>query len=316
MLFYLYPETKINYNIAWDYDKYFCERWYKEAYSALLNNVNRIENPEKADFFVVPFTLFCLSFVSFKIREIEYKLTKLPFWNDGKKHIVFDFTDSPKTFYRNKNVSVFKSAFSRDNYDYLKDVSIPQFPRYRFSEEMINKYNKQKLISFKGHPRTGFNSIRDKLFEINNNEELFIKKFSNEPKDFEFKIGETFEIIPSNNEYSYLNLLFTSRFTLLPRGNGCALSYRHIEAMNVGSIPVIISDNYELPFKELIDWYSCSITVKESELNNLLDIVKSHLHREDDLKKNVKDVYAKYFSSTVKIIETAIDIYINKNIRS
>lgn len=312
MKFYLYPETKINYIIKWDYDIFFCERWYKEAYNALLNNPNRIDNPEKADFYVVPFTLYCLSFVGFNKKEINYKLSQLQYWNNGKKHIVFDFTDLPKTFYINKNVSVFKSAFSKKYYDCVKDVSIPQFPRYRFSEEIIKKYNKQKLISFKGHPRKGHNPIRDKLFRMNDNKELFIQKFSNNPKDFEFKIDKTMEIIPSNDVYSYLNLLFTSRFTLLPRGNGWALSYRHIEAMNVGSIPVIISDNYELPFSELIDWNSCSIIIKEDELDNLLEIVKSNLHCEDELRKNVKDVYDKYFSSTDKIIDTAIKIYINK----
>ena len=80
----------------------------------------------------------------------------------------------------------------------------------------------------------------------------------------------------------------------------------------MGSIPVIISDNYELPFSELIDWNSCSVRVKENELDNLLEIVKSHLYREDELRENVKNVYEKYFSSTDKIITTALKIYINK----
>ena len=312
MNYYLYPPQNIKINIKWNYDQYFFKRWYIEAYTSLLNNPNRTNNPEKADFYIVSFTLICLSFVVFNTQEIEYKLSQLPYWNNGKKHVVFDFTDFPNTFYSNKNVSIFKSAFSLKHYNLKKDVSIPQFPRYRFSDEIIDKYSKQKLVSFKGHPRKGLNPIRDKLFEMNDNKELIVKEFSNNPNDFEFKIGKTMEILPSNDKYSYLNLLFTSRFSLLPRGNGWALSYRHIEAMNVGSIPVIISDNYVLPFSELIDWNSCSIRVKENELDNLLEIVKSHLYREDELRENVKNVYEKYFSSTDKIITTALKIYINK----
>lgn len=313
MKYYLYPLQKINIGIKWDYDDFFFQRWYKEAYTSLLNNSNRTDNPDEADFYIVSFTLICLSFVGFNKQELEYKLSQLPYWNNGVKHIVFDFTDLPNTFYSNKNVSIFKSAFSVEHYDPKKDVSIPQFPRYRFPEEIINKYSleKNKLVSFKGHPRKGHNPIRDKLFEMNDNE-LMIKEFSNNPNDFEFKIGKTMEILPSNDEYSYLNLLFKSRFSLLPRGNGWALSYRHIETMNVGSIPVIISDNYALPFSELIDWDSCSIRVKENELDKLLEIVKSNLYREDELRKNVKDVYDKYFSSTDKIITTSLKIYISK----
>jgi glucuronyl/N-acetylglucosaminyl transferase EXT1 len=312
MKFYLYPLQKINVRIKWGYDKFFFDRWFKEAYTALLSNPNRTDNPEEATFYVVSFTLICLSFVGFNKQDLENKLINLPYWNDGKNNVVFDFTDLPNTFYQNKQVSVFKSAFSIKYYNSNKDVSIPQFPRYRFSKEMVKKYKKYKLVTFKGHPRKGCNPIRDKLFEMNDNNEIIIKKFSNNPNEFEFKLGKTMEIIPSYDEFSYLNLLFTSRFSLLPRGNGWALSYRHIEAMNVGSIPVIISDNYALPFSELIDWNTCSIRVRENELDNLLEIVKSNLNREDELRENVKDVYDKYFSSTNKIINTSLEIYINK----
>jgi len=312
MIFYLYPLEKINTAIKWDYDKFFFNRWFQESYKSLLNNPNRTDDPKEAQFYVVPSTLICLSFVGFNKNNINNRLKNLPYWNNGKNHVVFDFTDLPNTFYSNKNVSVFKSAFSIEYYNPKKDVSIPQFPRYRFTKEMVQKYKKDKLITFKGHPRKGHNPIRDKLFEMNGNKDLIVKEFSNNPNDFEFKLGETMEILPSDDEYSYLNLLFRSRFSLLPRGNGSALSYRHLEAMNVGSIPVIISDNYVLPFSELIDWNSCSIRVKENELDNLLEIVKSNLDREDELRENVKDVYNKYFSSTDKIITTALNVYMSK----
>jgi len=314
MKFYLYSLQNLNVRTKWDYDKFFFNRWIRESYKALLENPNRTDDPKEAQFYVVSFTLICLSFVGFNQNDLENRLQQLPYWNDGKKHVVFDFTDLPNTFYSNKNVSVFKSAFSKQYYNPNKDVSIPQFPRYRFSKELIKQYcgNKIILASFKGHPRKGHNPIRDKLFKMNDNKELVIKEFSNNPKDFEFKLGKTMEILPSTDNDSYLNLLFKSRFSLLPRGNGCALSYRHIEAMNTGSIPVIISDDYALPFSESIDWDSCSIRIKESELDNLLEIIKSNLDREDELRENVKNVYEKYFSSTIKIIDTSIKIYMDK----
>ena len=312
MKYYLYPLQKIKKKIKWDYDTFFCERWLSESYDCLLKHPDRTDNPNEANFFIVSFTLICLSFVSFDKDDIIKKVVELKYWNDGINHIVFDFTDSSKYFYSNKNISIFKSAFSIEHYDLKNDVSLPQFPRYRFTDELLSKYEKNKLVSFKGHPRNGHNPIRDKLFDMNDDNELFVKEFSNNPNDFEFKLSKDMEIIPSEDKNSYLNLLFTSRFSLLPRGHGCALSYRHIEAMNVGSIPVIISDNYALPFNELIDWNSCSIRVKENELCNLLEIIKSNLDREDELRQNVKDVYDKYFSSTEKIITTSLQIYMKK----
>ena len=312
MKFYLYPNKKINYRIKWSYDNFFLERWFKESYLTLLKHPDRTDNPNEAEFFVVSFTLICLSFVAVDRIQLNNELENLPYWNNGSNHIVFDLTDSPNTFYNNKNLSIFKSAFSIDHFDPKKDVSIPQFPRYRFTDELFCKYEKDKLVSFKGHPRKGHNPIRDKLFEMNDDNELFVKAFSNNPNDFEFKLNKDMEIIPSEDKNSYLNLLFTSRFSLLPRGNGWALSYRHIEAMNVGSIPVIISDNYALPFSELIDWDSCSIRIKENDLGNLIEIIKSNLDREDELRQNVKEIYDKYFSSTSKIIETSLQIYMDR----
>ena len=60
-MFYLYPMDEIKINIKWDYDKFFYERWINEAYNALLENPYKTNNPNEADFFVVSFTLKCLS---------------------------------------------------------------------------------------------------------------------------------------------------------------------------------------------------------------------------------------------------------------
>lgn len=315
MKFYLYPFTNIPHKIKWSYDKFFFNRWIKESILALTHNELRVDNPEDADFFIVSFTLMFLSFVSFNKNRVENELKKLKYWNNGHNHIVFDLTDLPHTFYDNKNLIVFKSAFSNKNYRKTKHVSIPQFPRYSFNEQFLKKYcyEKNKLVCFKGNPRTGKNFIRDKLFLMNDNKNFFIKEFNNDPNDFEFNIvNNVMRINVSDDEFSYLNLLFKSRFCLLPRGNGWALSYRHIESMNAGCIPVIISDCYQLPFSEKIDWNSCSIKIKEDELDNILDIIKNNLYREEELRKNIKKVFENYFSTTKKIIDTAIDIYVDK----
>ena len=71
--------------------------------------------------------------------------------------------------------------------------------------------------------------------------------------------------------YVYANIQYNLPFAVATRGarayNWAMAARRHaayIEAMNTGSIPVIISDNYVLPFNEVIDWNSCSIRIKEN----------------------------------------------------
>ena len=312
MKFYLYPMKKIPIRIKWDYDKYFYKKWVLDSYNSLLLNEHRTNEPNKADFFIVSFTLQCLSFVGFNSEYIHKQLQQLPYWNNGNNHIVFDLTDSSKSFYKNKNLSIFKSAFSSIYYNSVKDVSIPQFPRYLLSDKLISNYKKDKLVTFKGNLRPTFNKIRSKLLELNNDTDIIVKSFSNDPTEFEFKIKNDLEIIVSNNRFSYLNLLLTSRFSILPKGNGHALSYRHLEAMNVKSIPIIISDNYILPFNELIDWNSCSIIILEKDIDNLIEIINQNLYREDELRNNVSYYYNKYLSSNKKIIDTSINIFINK----
>ncbi len=111
--FYVYPLPQIPIRCKWDYDYFFAKRWITEAYQALLKYPNTVSNPDEADFFVVSFTLASLSFVYVNPLEINKLLLQLPYWNDGKKHIVFDFTDSPYPIYNNKNLSIFKSAFDK-----------------------------------------------------------------------------------------------------------------------------------------------------------------------------------------------------------
>ena len=46
-------------------------------------------------------------------------------------------------------------------------------------------------------------------------------------------------------------------------------SFRLTEVMGGGSIPVILIDNYVLPFEGLLDWSSFSIRLPEHQLTNL-----------------------------------------------
>lgn len=74
-------------------------------------------------------------------------------------------------------------------------------------------------------------------------------------------------------EDRYRNDLLTSKFALCPRGKGSS-SFRLFEAMSVGCVPIIISDEWVEP--PLIDWSSCSIRIAENQLHNIVEIISAH----------------------------------------
>jgi hypothetical protein len=64
--------------------------------------------------------------------------------------------------------------------------------------------------------------------------------------------------------HQFVELLQDSYVSLAPRGRGIA-SYRFYEAMQVGTVPLLISDIDGRPFKQWIDWDSCSYYRKDAE---------------------------------------------------
>ena len=65
-------------------------------------------------------------------------------------------------------------------------------------------------------------------------------------------------------------------FALCPRGRGAG-SIRLLEAMKMGRVPVILSDEWVYP--ERVDWRSCSITVPEREVARIPEILSQYESR-------------------------------------
>lgn len=74
----------------------------------------------------------------------------------------------------------------------------------------------------------------------------------------------------------YLDTCLKSRFVLCPRGQGTS-SIRLFEIMQMGLVPVIISDQWIPPVGP--DWESFSIRVKENQIHQLPDILARYEDR-------------------------------------
>lgn len=310
MKFYLYEEFDFQINIKWDYDNFFLKRWYDAVYHFLLSHKNKTQNPDEADYFIITPTLKVMSFTGFDLKLLKNYILKLPYLNKGK-HIVFDFSDYTIPLFNSlhNNIVHFKSAFCLNTYRPKLDINLPQFQRYFLNYDIPTIKNRKIIASFRGAPRLNSCKIRKELFKLNDNQK-FIYLNSGE-FEFEF-LNNNMIVRKSKDKYSYLNLLYKSIFSICIKGCGTALSYRLIEILNAGSIPVIISDNYPLPFSSVINWDEICIVIKENNVNNINEILLEKSHNSIQLQKmqnKIKEIYLIYFSSFETMIQKSLDIF-------
>lgn len=86
-------------------------------------------------------------------------------------------------------------------------------------------------------------------------------------------IGTPIEVKQKLGEISYHDLMARSIFTLCPAGYG-RWSFRFVEALLNGSIPILVSDEYVLPFADKIDWNKYCYVTEERHLFSLTDFIQ------------------------------------------
>ena len=118
-------------------------------------------------------------------------------------------------------------------------------------------------------------------------------------------LGKRKRVIIENGKYKYNQnirrfdeLMLNSTFALCPRGYGNT-SFRLVEALQFGTIPIYISDVFSLPFDDKIDWNKIAILVKPKDFPKLyskLIEIESDQDRIDEYRSEIKNVYQEYFT--------------------
>ena len=102
--------------------------------------------------------------------------------------------------------------------------------------------------------------------------------------------------ITKDKQNLFKNLAEQSIFSLCPRGYG-ATSYRLYESMQLGSIPVYVSDKHLLPWKESIDWNSFCVVRTEKQIVTLYDeLINFKGSRVIEMQNKLQKIWNEYFS--------------------
>ncbi|KAL1372247.1 hypothetical protein HN51_002384 [Arachis hypogaea] len=199
---------------------------------------------------------------------IDYTQTivrKHPYWNrtNGADHFIASCHDwAPEISRKKLGKKLFKNiirvlcnANNSEEFNPSKDVSIPEIkvPYHLSQLHPINNHHKTILAFFAGGSH---GSIRKRLLD------------HWKDKDKEVQVHE---YLPRGADYNAL--MGQSMFCLCPSGYEVA-SPRIVESINAGCVPVIVSDYYELPFSDVLDWSKFSLHVPSEKIPEIKNILK------------------------------------------
>lgn len=230
--------------------------------------VTRVDDPEEADLFYVPF-FSSLSLVvninragslevsTYSDEEMQESLMEWLedqlYWkrNNGRDHVFI--CQDPNALYkvvdRVKNGVLLVSDFgrlTRDQGSLVKDVILPYSHRINPYIGDIGVENRNTLLFFMGNRyRKEGGKVRDMLFQVLENEEDVVIKHGAQSRE-------------SRREAT--KGMHSSKFCLHPAGDTPS-ACRLFDAIVSSCIPVVVSDYVELPFEDVIDYRKISIFV-------------------------------------------------------
>ncbi|CAN0877543.1 Probable glycosyltransferase At5g25310 [Linum grandiflorum] len=258
-------------------------RFIHEMEHGISSRRFKTEDPWRAHAFFMPFSVTWM--VKYLYIPLSYDLSplrrfvadyvrvisgKYPFWNRtlGADHFMLSCHDwGPHASRGNKQVHdksmrVLCNANTSEGFNPRKDVSLPEIHLY--GGNIPTALLLSPTSSPNHRPYLGFfagglhGPIRPILLNhwLNRNDtELLV-----------------FEYLPKN--LSYYSFMLKSKFCLCPSGHEVA-SPRIVEAIYAECVPVILSENYVLPFSDVLRWEGFSVKVDVGEIPNLKEVLSS-----------------------------------------
>jgi len=245
----------------------YLEDYFYNKFSKELPHVN-------ADYIGISWTtLYCDN----KKQDLQEYLNNLPI--NGNYFTVSQHDDAPME-HLPKNTLCFSAG---GNIQKSGIVPIPLVCSELPIKSQQETHKRELLACFVGsytHP------IRQKLMKICEN-----------IKDITFYMRQSTGKPLIQDEFKmFINSAINSKFCLCPRGYGLN-SFRLYECMQLGCIPVIITNKFYLPWEDELNWNDFSVLITENDLPNLENILRSYSDEKIEYMRNkIKQLWPIYFS--------------------
>ena len=224
-------------------------------------------DPLEADFFFVP-----LNLIQFQFRNEDPKkaIASLGYRAKKKKnHILVATGDFSNRSRKNHNGEAYAKLYRwlddfillalESTSDLVPGQDIGIIPYNTLSAHpTFNTNDRRYLYGFLGELNHQFlpaSHIRRRLVDLPASEDVYIGGHLTDQVR-----SDLYESYPSSDDYELVSR--NSVFTLCPAGHG-RWTYRFFQAIQWGSIPVLLSDDYIKPFNNEIPYDDFCITVKE-----------------------------------------------------
>ncbi|KAE9456682.1 hypothetical protein C3L33_11415, partial [Rhododendron williamsianum] len=237
----------------------------------------RTRDPDRAHVYYLPFSVVMILDTLFDpvIRDkavleriisgyVRLVSSKYPYWNRslGADHFMLSCHDwGPRaTWYVHQlyftSIRVLCNANTSEHFNPKKDASFPEINLKTGEIEGLTgglpASNRTVLAFFAG---SAHGKIRP----------AFLKHWMEKDEDV-----RVYKNLPEG--ISYPDMMKKSRYCICPSGWEVA-SPRIVEAIYAECVPVLISQNYVLPFSDVLNWNSFSVQVSVSEIPNLKKIL-------------------------------------------
>ncbi|NXC38070.1 EXT1B protein, partial [Penelope pileata] len=301
-----------------------------ESYSKILASIERSRyytpHPEEPCLFVLGIDTLDRDHLSARyVHSVDQKIRSFPLWNGGRNHLVFSLYSGTWPNYTEElgfdigHAMLAKASFYTESFRPGFDVSVPLFPQEHpqrgghmgwLRRELVPP-RKKYLLVFKGKRYlTGVGSgTRNALHHIHNGQDIVSLTTCKHGKDWEKHKDTRCDKDNVNYEkFDYQELLHNSTFCIVPRGRRLG-SFRFLEALQAACIPVLLSDGWELPFSEAIDWGKAAVMGSERLLLQLPSTIRCiRPERVLAFQQQTQFLWDAYFLSVDKIVHTTLEI--------
>lgn len=287
--------------------------WPSNYFKILPSTPYHTSNPEKA----------CLFFVfSDNLSENAQHPhpSTLPYWNGGLNHVIVTFADkwsltNPPEESIGK-ASILASRLHENTMRSGFDISIP-LPRLWGGVPQLwslKPFERKYFATFKGKrymTRAGGFRSSDEFLTMHNGKDVIITTSCKQKTNNDFLVWHPKSRLGCDHDqllydrYDY-NDLFNSTFGLAPGGRSPA-SFRLLEILSAGAIPVLIVDNYVKPFDTLIQWHQCLVQFHSTEILRILPTLRSLSEREVEMRQQYcQAFFLEFLETDAKLLNTVM----------